>query len=120
MTGFTDPGMELSRMTVGGLDDLGYCVDYDSADPYDSSRLDYSACPCTVRVRQLEGSGSDTNGGRKRRKLSDEGRQTAIEYGESLLDERSSDESSEYIEDKIITVFYEEKGEIYSVTVTKV
>jgi hypothetical protein len=120
MTGFTDPGMELSRMTVGGLDDIGYCVDYDSADPFDSSRLNYTACPCTVRIRQLEGSGSDTDGSRKRRKLSDEGRQAAIEHGESLLEERFSDGSSEYIENKIIVVIYEENGEIYSVTVTKV
>lgn len=36
MTGFLDsPGANpLSRLTIGSLDDLGYVVDYSSADPY--------------------------------------------------------------------------------------
>jgi len=36
MTGFINVGLEepLSKMTVGSLEDLGYEVDYDAADPY--------------------------------------------------------------------------------------
>jgi hypothetical protein len=70
-------------MTVGGLDDLEYCVDNDYAGPYDAAERN-SACTCTARARQLEGSGNDTDGDPKqRRKLSDEGMAAAIEYGET-------------------------------------
>lgn len=35
MTGYLDPGINpISRLTVGALQDLGYQVDYDSADPF--------------------------------------------------------------------------------------
>ena len=34
MTGYISGGMELSRMTVGALADLGYSVNYAAADPY--------------------------------------------------------------------------------------
>ncbi|NIV14166.1 MAG: hypothetical protein GWN62_23705 [Aliifodinibius sp.] len=36
MTGFLDPGENpLSRMTIGSLEDLGYAVNYNVADPYE-------------------------------------------------------------------------------------
>jgi hypothetical protein len=66
MTGIANGDLKLSRMTVGGLDDLGYYVDYDSADPYDASDLN-ATCTCTARVRQLEGAGNATDGGPERR-----------------------------------------------------
>jgi hypothetical protein len=123
MTGFATSNFELSRMTVGGLDDLGYCVNYDQADYYDASDLNPS-CACTARVRQLEGTGSDTDGEpKRRRKLSDEGWDTAVAYGLGQLENRaqyrSSGGSSDYIGIEILMVLFEENGEIYSVVVTK-
>jgi hypothetical protein len=117
MTGFATTDFELSRMTVGGLNDLGYYVNYDEADVYDVSDLN-PACSCTSRVRQLEGTGSDTDDSpKRRRKLSAEGRETAVEYGLDQLEKREqeraqyrySDGSSDYdyIGSKIIMVLYE-------------
>jgi hypothetical protein len=123
MTGIATSNFELSRMTVGGLDDLGYRVNYNEADDYDASDLN-PACACTARVRQLEGTGSDTDRGpKRRRKLSDEGRDTAVAYGLGQLENRaqyrSSGGGSDYIGIEILMVLFEENGEIYSVVVTK-
>lgn len=35
MTGMLDASMDLSRITIGAMDDLGYSVDYEAADPFD-------------------------------------------------------------------------------------
>ena len=43
----------LSRITVATLDDLGYTVDYSSADAYDASHIDPS-CICNRRERSLQ------------------------------------------------------------------
>jgi hypothetical protein len=122
MTGIVNGDLKLSRMTVGGLDDLGYCVDYDSADHYGASDLN-ATCTCTARVRQLEGAGNDTDGDPKRRsKLSDEGRKNAVAYGFGELEEREqyryTNGSSDSIATGIVMVLYEENGEVYSITVT--
>ena len=54
MTGFseTGPPMPLSTITIGGLQDLGYAVDYSQADPYSLGGL---MAPKYVRGRQRGG-----------------------------------------------------------------
>jgi hypothetical protein len=121
MTGIANGDYQLSRMTVGGLDDLGYCVNYDEADTYDASNLD-PVCTCTARVRQLEGTGNDTDGGpKRRRKLSVTGRETALAYGLDEIEKTAQDSngSSDLTATGVLMVLFEEGGEIYSVTVTK-
>lgn len=39
MTGFVDSDMPLSRLTIGGFEDLGYVVDYGAADPIGSDGI---------------------------------------------------------------------------------
>jgi hypothetical protein len=46
MTGFANDGLEISRMTVGSLEDIGYEVDYNQADPFPVTLLDPS-CVCS-------------------------------------------------------------------------
>jgi hypothetical protein len=91
MTGFIsfNGPNPLSRVTIGSLEDLGYPVDYSTADSYTASSLG-SGCSC--RRRQLEhgegtllrSSSMKTDEPRHRRhlqQLSEETRQYAIEQG---------------------------------------
>jgi hypothetical protein len=55
-------GFEISRMTVRGLDDLGYDVYYEKTDPYDASDLHPDSIG-TAHERQLEGTGNDDSDG---------------------------------------------------------
>jgi hypothetical protein len=47
MTGFATGGLEISRMTVGSLEDIGYEVDYSQADAFPVENLDPS-CVCAA------------------------------------------------------------------------
>jgi hypothetical protein len=60
MTGFATDGLEISRMTVGGLKDLGYEVDYSKADAFPQSKLD-PTCVCT----NVQGATTEKNAGFK-------------------------------------------------------
>jgi len=53
MTGFDSGSMPLSRLTVAGLEDLGYEVDYSEADPYDYADLN-TTCVCVLVKEQEE------------------------------------------------------------------
>jgi len=53
MTGFDSGSMPLSRLTVAGLEDLGYEVDYSKADPYDYHDLN-KTCVCVWVNEQQE------------------------------------------------------------------
>ena len=137
MTGFSTGALEMSRVTVGGLEDIGYEVDYGGADAYDASLMD-SSCKCSAfkkltwrnfgsfgRTRYV---GNHLDSGERklsmRRKLSEAGRQTAVAYGQQHLKEmrkrkESLPESTKfrYIGDKFVSVLYAEEGEIYAVEV---
>jgi hypothetical protein len=114
MTGFSDNSNRLSRVTVAGLQDLGYSVDYTNTDAYSCLFMDIS-CVCTCSKRGLRGAIADGAvrpiGGRgdehddaeqaaaetrrnKRRRLSDEGRAEAIAYGKSILETRTKERST--------------------------
>jgi len=92
MTGYisltsSDP-VPLSRLTIATLQDLGYTVDYSSADDFGTSDLNLSVCPL-CNGRQLRSVGSRQlgvdEGLTKRRKLPDSLRTEAVQYGLSSL-----------------------------------
>ncbi len=101
-------GNPLSRVTVGWANDIGYEVNYDAADPFDSSQLGTVAgCNCNRRllsttsnhshVRYLgnhasltssQGTSSQHRGTQQIPQLSAEGYKTAMESGLTYLYER--------------------------------
>jgi hypothetical protein len=102
MTGFLDKNGSnpLSRVTIAGLDDLGYTVDYATADTYTKSNLN-TDCQCNKssgRLRSVldmsdKGTahqfGVKSSSSRQRRRISDEAYQIAMNYGLSILQERA-------------------------------
>jgi hypothetical protein len=117
----------LSRITIATLEDIGYKVDYSTADPYGVANLNPS-CICNETQRRLVRGVSHESRSRRRRRLSDESRQDAIDYGQSLLLQRSQpfliggstgedDDGLIYVGDKFVTVFVEENGVIHDVVV---
>ena len=111
-------GMKTAFVPSGGLEDIGYRVNYNAADPY-SARLMNPSCKCSGRTRNLA-----TKGHSDKRKLSEAGQQAAVEYGNKHLyamrkhKESMSEESRQmYMGDQFVSVLYAEEGEIYGVEV---
>jgi len=131
MTGFLNRGPNpLSRLTIATLQDIGYTVDYSTADEYGVDDLNLSVCPlCNGGRRQVRSVGSRQlgvdEGLAKRRELSDNVRIMAIEYGLACLAKNKLPEAVEnglveYIGDQVMAVLVEdpeEKGAIYSIIV---
>jgi hypothetical protein len=124
MTGFATGGLEISRATVGTLEDMGYVVDYCGADAFPVSNLGAS---CVCSSIQADGGGGDSTiiqPDDSSGKLSDAGRLTASEFGRQYLKNRSAErEESAADEDGIIylgdvVIVYVEEGAIYEVHVT--
>jgi Leishmanolysin len=86
----------LSRVTIGGLEDLGYAVDYSFADSYTASSLG-AGCSCRRRLTEngesfllrASRASSDDPEPRRRMQLSEETRQYAIEQGLKFLQQNS-------------------------------
>eukprot|EP00543_Licmophora_paradoxa_P009220 CAMPEP_0202469224 /NCGR_PEP_ID=MMETSP1360-20130828/77847_1 /ASSEMBLY_ACC=CAM_ASM_000848 /TAXON_ID=515479 /ORGANISM="Licmophora paradoxa, Strain CCMP2313" /LENGTH=232 /DNA_ID=CAMNT_0049094501 /DNA_START=143 /DNA_END=838 /DNA_ORIENTATION=+ len=134
MTGFSDVVVPLSRVTIGTIEDLGYSVDYNAADPYDTEDID-PACVCDDGSRRFlggSGRGRDRllqNGGVEDG-LSEEGHKACVDYGLSLISEYvSSFESNSQKPDSsppnfyqnpymTMTILYMENGRIYDVEVS--
>jgi hypothetical protein len=136
---YDNGGFETSRATVGTLEDMGYVVDYCKADPFPVAKLDKS-CVCSTMPIQAEqaevkgehinssgaGINEDSNGRRRRRKLSDDGRKTAFEYGRQYLKRLSTkreecvadEEGIIYVGDQYVIILFLEEGEVYGVHVT--
>ena len=136
MTGFLNGGLNpLSRISIATLGDLGYTVDYSTAESYGTSAVD-SNCRCGLRslsdsiqpstAHQLGTNHKST----RRRSLSDEAHQMAVDYGQTILKNRQGSkifsfrnsfnqlgDDVEYIGDKVIVVFVEEGGAFFDVTV---
>lgn len=51
MTGFSTGSLPLSRITVASLEDMGYVVNYDAADPYTAADMNPS-CVCSSNLQQ--------------------------------------------------------------------
>lgn len=122
MTGINTGGQELSRVTVAGLEDLGYVVDYSRATPFPANLLAPS-CVCNANLIAEIPSG-------KRRALqtemSEAARLNAIDYGRAQLksnrvatmDATSNNERrSVYMGDKVIVVLYWDDEQVKSVIV---
>ena len=121
MTGFfgINRNNPLSSLTIACLEDLSYTVDYSKADAFDAGDLTGSCCSSRRnRLRQL------SPGDHTRRKLSEAGKATAIDYGKNLLEKRALPPGApriangvEYVGDKVISVLYIEDDVIYEVGV---
>jgi Leishmanolysin len=113
-TTLNDGSNPLSRITVGGLEDLGYVVDYSNAGAYTRDNIDPS-CLCNVRkdrqlLRQHNLNEKSLFGGKhgdvvslddlipgqskrenkEQRQLSESLRQYALTYGLQILDESAA------------------------------
>jgi len=131
MTGFIEQGQllaPLSRLTIAGLEDLGYTVDYSTADAFGVGDLNLAVCPLCSLPRQLRSVGSRQlgvdEGLAKPRKLKDSVRMEAVQYGLALLQEEKQQVSTIgpdiAANDKWISVVVEdpeEEGGVYSVIV---
>jgi hypothetical protein len=101
MTGFATGGLEMSRMTLAGLQDLGYTVDYNQAEAFPSSELDPS-CVCNAVKEETKKYGGFKFGGftmfvragnvgpSNRPKLSKEGSRAARRYGRMYLKKKKA------------------------------
>jgi Leishmanolysin len=131
MTGYATGTMPISRLTVATLQDVGYTVNYDKADPYTKANMD-PTCVCTARnLRQLKiVKLLDTPQGRSSsattKKISNEGFQKARDFGKKILMQgrRNFNNSNQpgveqYVGADFITVIYNEEGNgIFGVVVT--
>ena len=132
MTGFlSGPFQPLSPITLAGLEDLGFPVDYSKADSFSSKDVSDS-CKCDGRKLRGETRALTST----RRRLSDEGQLAAERFGKLILGMRRAtsamfrhgddigmhavDESSTLQQDvggQVLIVLYEEDGDVYSVDV---
>ena len=130
MTPSASSQLPMSRLTIAGLEDIGYQVTYANAE---SSSSLHSSCVCNRRgVRGLVEAGDDAplsvnlNGTVSRhRRLSDEGLDAATQYGQMLLQLNSDTNSFVPIPDgikdmgaELVFVLYEENDTIFSIMVT--
>ena len=139
MTSAANTRLPVSRLTIAGLEDLGYEVDYSQAESFTAADLNPS-CVCNNRLRrslsdvgetksfrdeEVETSADETIFmGDKRRNLSVEGHQYATEYGQSIL-KKNRDQISLLPESDVpdlggdvVYVIYLEEDTVYSVLVT--
>ena len=126
MTGFLTGSLPLSALTIATLEDIGYTVDYSSADAYDG--CDTTCCGNSGCRRNLLRSSSEENRnlqGMGKPPLSAEGRGKAVAHGRSVLRERQlppgqarEKDGVKYVGDLFISVLVEEGGFIYEVGVS--
>ena len=102
-----------SSITLAGLEDLGYKVDYAQADPFLKSDLSPS-CVCTPGNLAPEENPQDYGGN----VLGSEGRASAIAFGKSLLATYAEAESLGANRSGVLFILYRENGVAYSIMVT--
>lgn len=126
MTGYIGDTVSspLSTITIAGLMDLGYTVDFSAADDYGLENLgdcgDYCPEAADLVIRRKLNKSPDG--------LSDEGRETAIMAGSQQLlkkrleapsDETDFPPSMVYVAGEFVTVYLEENGQVFGVSVTR-
>lgn len=124
MTGFVDDRMVFSNITVAGMADLGYTVNWDAAEPFSRPPGTFCGQQRKVRVRKLSESKENKTS------LSQEGFEKAKGYGEHVLHlrrQRCEEElKKETIADEETThllcldmteVLFEENGHVYGIQV---
>jgi Leishmanolysin len=126
MTSAANSDLPISRLTIAGLEDLGYTVDYGTAEAFGAQNMDPS-CVCDTTRRSLL---RDKNASVRRlsgpaRQLSEEGQQTAIAYGQGIMAQNrqqnsflpDSDDAVD-IGGDLVYVLYLENDTVYSMMVT--
>lgn len=121
----------LSRMTIAALEDLGYQVDYSRAGSFTKYDLAFT---CRCGLRRLDDSGlalpENSLHQQQPRRLSDQGYQSAFNYGQSLLEEQEQlieslggrselPENIVFVGDRAVNVLYKEGETVYSVIVVR-
>jgi hypothetical protein len=107
----------ISRVTIAGLEDLGYGVDYRSADPFTVNSLNED-CVCDPLTGQAPG-----NVVVQEPTASRTARTAALAYGRALLTQRAAmqvvgDSETVYIGDQVVSIAYLDQGVVSYVVVT--
>lgn len=136
MTGFRGPGnvLPFSAITIGGLEDLGYTVDYNQADTFDACDLGAKCtCGCCTGASLAVWANNQFGDGKAKQRpltdidrpqLSQLGKETVIAFGkQQLAIQKESrplvkDSQYEFVGDDKIVVAYEENGNYFSIMVT--
>lgn len=126
-TGWGKAKARLSRVTVGGLRDLGYHVDYEAADQYETRDMNRNCVCSESKIRFLSALlPGDMSPYPRRRRLSAEGLAEATLIGKGLLTnmrDNAGGNGTVYDDDFIgadaISVSYAENGEVYNVLVER-
>jgi len=121
----------LSRITIGTLDDMGYTVDYSTADAYGTADLDPS-CLCRRRRSLWDGehgevllmeSPEDDRRHLRRDTLRKDLREYAIQQGQKILKESAHMNNLEgdamYVGDQQVSIIMLQGDQVYSVIVTR-
>lgn len=136
MTGFAGRGNNpLSRITIAGLEDIGYTVDYRNAESFTRNDLNPN-CVCRRRQRTLIDMihGETHQLGLRlpdahRRELSGEMLQVAMTYGKALLEKRKKafasifdnlkdkNNSAPFVPADVVSVLVVEDGKFFDVVV---
>jgi len=128
MTGYDSGANEISRITIAGLEDLKYSVDYSKADAFTNLN---AACRCNTPSSLAAAAASNTNeadgdvdggGDGEQAQLSDEGRAAAIAAGKDYLARRQTTagefgDGIGYLGDKMVSIVYMENDNIFSLLV---
>lgn len=125
MTPNANGDLPLSRVTIAGLEDLGYKVNYNMAESYRETELS-SQCRCRRLRRDLSEEHRFTNSTQQpERSLSERGLNIATEYGKSILELNRQTASlipgesdiPDLGSEVVYVVYQEENGEIFSIMV---
>ena len=122
-------GNPLSRVTVATLDDLGYQVDYSTADPFGTANLDPS-CVCRRRTNLWDGEhgqvlhlGPSDQRALRRKPLREDLRQYAIQQGKKILEKSAHMENlpgdAIYVGDQRVSIMMLQGDQLYGVMVTR-
>jgi len=120
MIPFDVADVRLSAISLAALEDQGYQVNYEAADPLLKTDLG-SSCQCTGEEEDYNPPAIP----QKRKLLSDAGRVKAIKAGQAFLDDWQMPSVLEYGVDDIddngfvggngVFVYYEENGRVHTV-----
>ena len=134
MTGSIDGRTQLSRITIGRLEDLGYTVDYSKADFFGPDDVN-PQCLCNERRTLFEGKHGEVTQlnhpvGKAPRRLSQESRQMALDAGAEILEMQHrkfidevngiAADAVEFVADKIVTIIFEDDaGDTFAMVVER-
>jgi hypothetical protein len=140
MTGYLGGRTQLSRLTIAGLEDLGYSVNYANSDFLGKDDIN-PTCMCKTRRELFDEPDAAPQQQRQlrhgevmtllshapaehRRKLSDDGQELAVIKGRAILamlhkqrGKASNSTEFEYAADQLVSVLMQEGDEIFGIIV---